>query len=151
MAFLILSQVDFSGLESYDPLKALATLGPVLDPAAKTVEPLSDQVVTIDLTSDDDEENSKDIGVHKSVPAAEATLSPPRLLVDTQLLGNEWKLQIKSTYEFTGEARWEATQHQQQRPSWRLQARMVRNMDGVDLYTYIHSVRLMRQFVGSNI
>ncbi|KAF9974541.1 hypothetical protein BGZ73_002024 [Actinomortierella ambigua] len=134
MTCQILSRVGFSGFSD--------------DPDAETVAPMSDQVIAIVLTNDDDD---NDVGTY--FPPAKITppLQRQLLQVDTRLLGNEWKLQLKSTYEFTGEARWESTQGYQQQPSWRLQARMARIMDGVDLYTYIRSVHLMRQFVTSNI
>ncbi|KAG0229853.1 hypothetical protein BGW42_001318 [Actinomortierella wolfii] len=131
------------GLESYNPVEASAILVPIIDPTVKPIETSPESIVTIDLTNDDD------TMIQDTYYNSHSNTLSPRLLIDTRLLGSEWKARPKCIYEFTGEARYEAVQ--QHPRQWRLQARTVRNMDGVDLFTYIHSFRLMQQFIAKTM
>jgi hypothetical protein len=67
-------------------------------------------------------------------------LAPKVILrIDTQLLGS-WRYEPRALFEFMGEVMYENGR-------WIMQARTYRNMEGLDLYTFRHSVLLTRELV----
>ncbi|KAF9351314.1 hypothetical protein BGX34_000659 [Mortierella sp. NVP85] len=67
-------------------------------------------------------------------------LAPKVILrIDTQLLGS-WRYEPRALFEFMGEVLYENGR-------WIMQARAYRNMEGLDLYTFRHSVLLTRELV----